>query len=221
MTGWLAVLVGCGARVAAPLPTDEDLLVQAAIEQDLVQDPEVRAALVKAVLRERVFAPVRDVPVSRAELESWWATHGHELAVPEKRLARWLFVDRTHADAEALVARLHTELVADPEAFATLAETHSDAPSRSRGGDQGYVGRDDQELPAEVVEVVFRTEPGQVSDVFETAAGYHLVRVSRRRDAVERSLDQLAETVRAKVRAERYEAAKAAYLAALRTGSGR
>jgi parvulin-like peptidyl-prolyl isomerase len=60
-----------------------------------------------------------------------------------------------------------------------------------------------------------------VSDVFETAAGYHLVRVSRRRDAVERSLDQLAETVRAKVRAERYEAAKAAYLAALRTGSGR
>jgi hypothetical protein len=193
--------------------------VQEAVALGFVQDPSVRAALVEAVLRERVFVPVRDAPVSRADLEAWWSVHGHELAVPEKRLTRWLFVDRTREDAAEVAAHLRAQIVADPSAFATLAAAHADAPSRSRGGDQGYVGRDDATLPAEVVEVVFRTEPGVVSEVFESAAGYHVVRVSRRRDAVERTLDQLSETVRGKVRDERYEAAKADYVAGLRARS--
>lgn len=65
---WL--LAACGAPTPQFRPTDEDLLVQEAVALGFVEDPSVRAALVEAVLRERVFVPVRDAPVSRADLEA-------------------------------------------------------------------------------------------------------------------------------------------------------
>jgi parvulin-like peptidyl-prolyl isomerase len=63
--------------------------------------------------------------------------------------------------------------------FALLALAHSDCPSKSSGGDLGYMTRD-QAIP-EFVEVLFALQPGQISEIVSTRLGYHLIQMIERR----------------------------------------
>ena len=84
------------------------------------------------------------------------------------------------AEAERLL-----ELVISGEDFAELATRFSDGPSNEVGGDLGWVRRDGSFLP-EFEEAVFDLAPGRVSSPVETAFGYHLITVERRRGAERR-----------------------------------
>ena len=58
--------------------------------------------------------------------------------------------------------------------FVELAKEHSDCPSSRQGGDLGDFGRGS--MVPEFEEAVFGMGVGGVSDVVETAFGYHLIR---------------------------------------------
>jgi len=57
--------------------------------------------------------------------------------------------------------------------FASLAREHSDCPSGSDGGDLGSFGRG--AMVAEFDKAAFELDVDKVSDVVETAFGYHLI----------------------------------------------
>lgn len=57
--------------------------------------------------------------------------------------------------------------------FAELAQAHSDCPSGQAGGELGTFGRGT--MVPEFDAAAFSLEVGQVSDVVETAFGYHLI----------------------------------------------
>lgn len=57
--------------------------------------------------------------------------------------------------------------------FAELARKNSDCPSGAEGGDLGKFPRG--AMVPEFDKAAFALEPGQVSDVIETAFGYHLI----------------------------------------------
>jgi peptidyl-prolyl cis-trans isomerase SurA len=70
--------------------------------------------------------------------------------------------------------RTFRQRVLNGEKFATLAILYSEDPgSASKGGELGYYGRG--ELYPEFETTAFKLEPGQVSDVVETKAGYHII----------------------------------------------
>ncbi len=75
------------------------------------------------------------------------------------------------------------------EEFATVAEEVSQSPFASRGGDLGYIPRG-RMLP-EFEEVVFATEVGNTTPVFETRHGYNIVKVLDRRAGVRKSFDEV------------------------------
>jgi len=61
------------------------------------------------------------------------------------------------------------------QAFVELAREHSDDLSAQRGGDLGDVERESGELDGEVEDVAFALGPGEISQVFETDQGVHLI----------------------------------------------
>jgi peptidyl-prolyl cis-trans isomerase SurA len=66
------------------------------------------------------------------------------------------------------------------ESFSTLAILYSEDPgSARRGGELGFYGRGD--LYPEFEAIAFGLRPGEVSDIVETQAGYHIIQMIERR----------------------------------------
>lgn len=79
---------------------------------------------------------------------------------------------RSKQEAEATIHVLRGEVVGGAE-FAELARRHSDCPSGEDGGDLGYFARG--AMVPEFEAAAFRLAPGEVSEVVETAFGFHLI----------------------------------------------
>ncbi|MBO4282670.1 MAG: peptidylprolyl isomerase [Bacteroidales bacterium] len=66
------------------------------------------------------------------------------------------------------------------ENFSTFARLYSEDPgSAAKGGELGFVNRG--ELYPEFEQVAFNLQPGEVSPIVETKAGYHIIRMIERR----------------------------------------
>ncbi|MCA1939926.1 MAG: peptidyl-prolyl cis-trans isomerase [Caenispirillum bisanense] len=79
---------------------------------------------------------------------------------------------RSKDDAKTLIESLKGEIDGGAD-FAELARKHSDCPSGQEGGDLGAFPRG--AMVPEFEKAAFALEPGQTSDVVETAFGYHLI----------------------------------------------
>jgi peptidyl-prolyl cis-trans isomerase C len=96
---------------------------------------------------------------------------------------------QARADAEALIAQLGT----DPVLFADFALRRSDCPSKSEGGDLGWLERG-QTTP-EFDRQVFRLAAGLAAFPVESRWGYHVVQV----DAIEAGTPLSFDDVQARI----------------------
>jgi peptidyl-prolyl cis-trans isomerase SurA len=103
---------------------------------------------------------------------------------PERITLRQVVVAPRPAPARREAARqfaesLHVEITRHKADFEALARRFSaDSATRPLGGDLGWMSRRDNLVP-EFESWLFRLNPGMVSPVFETAFGWHIVRVDR------------------------------------------
>lgn len=89
--------------------------------------------------------------------------------------ARHILVS-TEEEAESILQQLK-----NGKDFAELAESKSiDSESASNGGDLGYFNKG--QVIAEFGKVAFSLEPGKVSDIVKTDAGYHIIKVEDRKE---------------------------------------
>jgi parvulin-like peptidyl-prolyl isomerase len=79
---------------------------------------------------------------------------------------------RTKEEAKGQIAELKAAIDKGAD-FAHLAKEISDCPSGEDGGDLGTFGKGD--MVPEFDKVAFALDVGAVSDVVETAFGYHLI----------------------------------------------
>ncbi len=80
---------------------------------------------------------------------------------------------RSKDEAAQQIEQIAAQLTGGAD-FADMASTHSDCPSRARGGDLGAFGRG--MMVGAFEDAAFGLEVGATSDVVETPFGYHLIR---------------------------------------------
>lgn len=80
---------------------------------------------------------------------------------------------RSKAEAEQQIAELKTQLDAGAD-FAAIASSHSDCPSKAKGGDLGQFSKG--QMVAAFETAAFSMQVGEVSGVVETDFGYHLIK---------------------------------------------
>ena len=85
------------------------------------------------------------------------------------------------AEKEKFIRSLHERIVEGKESFAELARQFSDdVGSKDKGGDLGYFSQD--RMVPEFAQAAFRLGKEEVSEVVRTAFGFHLIRLTDRRE---------------------------------------
>lgn len=120
------------------------------------------------------------IPVSQREVLEFYQTMKDSLPeLPERVNISHILVSNiasSEARAQAYQKILEAkQKLAEGADFSEIARQYGEDPSAPRGGDLGFMRRD--ELVREYAEAAFRLEPGQVSDVVETQFGFHLIKL--------------------------------------------
>jgi parvulin-like peptidyl-prolyl isomerase len=162
----------------------------AASDDAIRQDIELRLRVER--LNERICRHVR--PPSDEAVERYYREHADEFMAPEQvRAAHIVKHVGPTADpraAQATLARVREELGRGAD-FAAMAAEHSDCPDD--GGDLGYFARG--QMVEEFEHLVFSMAVGQVSHVFPTRFGFHIVKLLDRKPPAPLPLEQVREHV--------------------------
>ncbi len=187
----------------------DKILYQEALRLGLDQDPKVQKVMVNTLLRQEVYAQVRNSDFSEDVLQAYYDEHPDEFIVPEKVQIKRILIrvndERGDEEARSEAERVRGMVASNPkETFKDVASKHSEDPYRRRGGDVGFVSAEGKPgLDEAIVERAFEMDVGEVSDPFKTEDGYNVIYVANRRDRVERTFQQMKGSVLRKVKNEK------------------
>jgi peptidyl-prolyl cis-trans isomerase C len=94
--------------------------------------------------------------------------------------------------------------------FAELAKTNSSCPSSAQGGDLGVFGKG-QMVPS-FEAAAFALKPGEVSDVVETQFGYHIIKLTEKKEAGVTKFDEVKERIQEYLKGTKMQKAVADYI---------
>ena len=199
----------------------EEAMVMEAVELGLVRDPKVRKVLVNLLLRQEVIGKVKNDQFTDDELREYYNSHTDDFVLPEKLQVKRILVTfgdkRSREEAEAIIKQARKQVEADPASFREVAEKISEDSYQRRGGDLGFLSRDGKPgIDSKVAEVAFSMKMGELSQPFEADGGLNLVMATNRREAVERTFEQMRGSVMRKLRTERYQELTERYIEGLR-----
>jgi hypothetical protein len=132
---------------------------------------------------------------SDAEIQAYYQQHAAEFRSAEEVRVRQILVNDEN------LARQILQKLKDGASFADLSAEHSRAPNAKRGGEIGFVSRG--ELPKMFEEQIFSLAVGEISQVIETDASFHIFRVDERRPPGVVDLPAAVPLIRAKLQEER------------------
>lgn len=185
------------------------------------QRPEVeqqtRAATEQIVFRDYMLS-VSQVPAdypSAAELQQAYDNGKAQWMTPPLYRVSQIFLavnDPLNTDAVRRQAQeLSRKAQVAPGEFAALATQYSQDPGTAQqGGDSGLQPL--QQLLPPVREAVARLKVGAVSDVVQSAAGFHVLKLTAQQPARTATLDELRGRLTEALRAQRQEQIAKAYL---------
>src|SRR3990167_6466670 len=133
------------------------------------------------------------VKTHEAVIQNYYASHEEEFNTPEQVKARHILIGVKEGatpdqDKEARNKIDEIRKKATRANFSELAQKNSqDQGSGKKGGDLGWFSRD--RMVKAFSDVAFSLQPGQISDVFKSQYGYHIILLEEKRPAVERPLE--------------------------------
>jgi parvulin-like peptidyl-prolyl isomerase len=198
------------------------VLAQHARRAGYESDPELRAQLEQLLgerfERDRLRSRAQDLVVTAEAIETEYRQNLDRYTAPERVHAAliWIPVPQTATDDARQRARERAEQIwreaRDPAAsggFGALALRYSsDFESRYRGGDIGWLerGSTDPRWGSEVARAVFAlAEPGDVTEVIATEAGFAIATLLRRSERRTAELFEVEAQIREQLAVQRRE----------------
>lgn len=136
------------------------------------------------------------VTVTGQEISRYYNENIDQFSTPEQVRASHILL-KTEGKDDAAVKKQAEDLLQRIKAgadFAQLAKQFSeDEGSAEKGGDLDYFGKG--QMVPEFDQVAFSLQPGQVSDLVKTQYGYHIIKVTDKKAAVTRSLDEVRQQI--------------------------
>lgn len=122
--------------------------------------------------------------VSDAEISDYVKKHPDDFKQPGVAYVRYIAVPRTPSAADSAVARAHVarvraELVGGAKFDDVAKRESSDSGSGQRGGDLGWVKKNDNAFVEPFMRAVRALKPGQLSAPVQSQFGYHLIRIDQ------------------------------------------
>lgn len=173
-------------------------------------------------------AVVADLPTAtddeaKAEFDKIAAENPNAFKKPETVQASHILVkvekgadDAAKAAARQKIDELRQKIV-DGADFAEVAKENSDCPSGRRGGDLGSFGRGQMVKPFE--EAAFSQPIGEIGPVVETDFGFHIIKVTDRSEAGERSFDEMKDQIKEHLNSQRKDKVVSEHIESVRTGA--
>jgi len=184
-----------------------ELLYQEALRIGIDKEKET-ASLIEEMKRriivERFFKKEIEekVNVTPEEIKRFYTENPEEAKSPEEVRASHILL-KTREDAETVKKKLKAG-----SRFDDLAKQYSiDPGSKNKGGDLGYFKKG--MMVPEFDAAAFSLKVGEVSDIVETRYGYHLIKVTDKREGKKRNFDEVSSELENKLlrkkRKERFD----------------
>jgi len=141
----------------------DQMLVQE-VQNDIMKDVEVTPSEIRAFYRA---IPADSIPMINTEYEIAQIVKNPPISIDEKLAVKQRLYDLR-------------QRILNGERFSTLAVLYSEDPGSARkGGELGFYGRG--ELYPEFEAVAFNLKDGEISEIVETEAGFHIIQMIGRR----------------------------------------
>lgn len=196
-----------------------EVLYQEAKAKGYSEHPRVKMMMVSLLQRDALGTTTDAAAISDADTKKYYDTHHDEYVIPEKVRARRIVIgfgaDKSASRKKADEVR--KQAAGKPEDFGKVAMESSEGPEKQRQGELGYfpsTGRPG--LDQKIVSTAFGLKNGEVSQVFETAEGWNIVKVENRAPRSERNYEQVKKSIERKLMTERRKAMLDNYIAELK-----
>lgn len=173
----------------------------------------------QTLLRNKFIAAKfpEDARVTEENAREYYQTQrDRHFAKPERvRASQILISTGGMTDEQKAAARKHADTVLTevrkPGAdFAAFAAQHATEPAKSKGGDLGYFPRSGV-MPEEIAAAAFALKVGEISDVIETKAGFHILKVTDRQPAAVLPFEQAKPGILAQLEEQKLQSAQRRY----------
>ncbi|MBW2464698.1 MAG: peptidyl-prolyl cis-trans isomerase [Deltaproteobacteria bacterium] len=206
-----------------------ELLAAEAATEGYDDHPEVvrsiKQVMIQQMMREEFEDEVEISDITDEEIRQYYEAHSDEFQKPQQVRASHILVKNSAAAERVLASVLARP--ADVNFFRETAETsNEDAVTRDRFGDLRFFSRPGEGTAEEasepiadtVREAAFSIEQigGVHPTLVESPAGYHIIKLTGRRAALNRTLDEARRPIQNRLWRERREARVQAFIAGLR-----
>ncbi|MEO0452878.1 MAG: peptidylprolyl isomerase [Verrucomicrobiota bacterium] len=164
-------------------------------------------------LEDRIVMAMRAKEVQQAviispyQIEQYYQDNVKDFVRPDQVRLRMIYMKKglfketregqdgetVEVDPQRLIMEEILRKVKTGSDFANLAQSYSESPQRTNGGDMGWVS--DKTLRTDLSEVAFSLRPGQNSELVETEDGYYILLAEDIRKATVVSLDDVRESI--------------------------
>ena len=151
---------------------------------------------------------IRDrTKISPEDIQRYYEDNETQYSTPEQIRASHILL-KTQGKDDAAVKKQAEDLLAKAKAgadFAKLASANSeDEVSKAKGGDLDFFPKG--QMVPEFDTAAFALQPGQISDLVKSQFGYHIIKVTDRKPASKRTLDEVRAQIEDQLKSQRAQA---------------